>query len=90
MSYPSLNISMVQQSDFKSFLQDLRKSVGRVQSTLVMKLSTLDKYEHVLSQVNAVAMEKLIDPQTQVSTRIPLYIVLPLITQPTWSEYCIR
>ena len=39
-----------------------------MQSTLVKKLSILDKYEHVLAQVNAVAMERLIDPKTQVST----------------------
>ena len=48
-------------------LQDLRKSVGQIQSTLVKKLSILDKYEHVLAQVNAVAMERLIDPKTQVN-----------------------
>ena len=27
----------------------------------------MDKYEHVLAQVNAVAMERLIDPKTQVN-----------------------
>jgi len=48
--------------------KDLRTLVGQVQSTLVKKLSILDKYEHVLAQVNAVAMERLIDPKTQVST----------------------
>ena len=48
-------------------LQDIRKSVGQVQSTLVKKLSILDKYEHVLAQVNAVSMERLIDPKTQVN-----------------------
>ena len=31
------------------------------------KLSILDKYEHILAQVNAVAMERLIDPKTQVN-----------------------
>ncbi|XP_064396126.1 ras-GEF domain-containing family member 1B-like [Halichondria panicea] len=46
---------------------DLRRSVGQLQSALVQKLSVLDKYEHVLSQVNAVAMDRLIDPTTQVN-----------------------
>ena len=41
--------------------------MGQIQSTLVKKLSILDKYEHVLAQVNAVAMERLIDPKTQVN-----------------------
>ena len=41
--------------------------MGHVQSTLVKKLSILDKYEHVLAQVNAVGMERLIDPKTQVN-----------------------
>ena len=41
--------------------------MGQVQSVLVKKLSVLDKYEHILSQVNAVAMERLIDPKTQVN-----------------------
>lgn len=50
-----------------SLTSDLRKAVGQVQSTLVRKLSILDKYEHVLAQVNSVAMERLIDPQTQVN-----------------------
>ena len=50
-----------------TLFQDLRKSVGQIQSTLVKKLSILDKYEHVLAQVNAVAMERLIDPKTQVN-----------------------
>ena len=48
-------------------MQELRMSVGQVQSTLVKRLSVLDKYEHILSQVNAVAMERLIDPKTQVN-----------------------
>ncbi len=48
-------------------VQDLRRSVGQLQSALVQKLSVLDKYEHVLSQVNAVAMDRLIDPNTQVN-----------------------
>ena len=47
--------------------QELRQKVGHVQSTLVKKLSILDKYEHVLAQVNAVGMERLIDPKTQVN-----------------------
>lgn len=34
---------------------------------MVKRLSVLDKYEHILSQVNAVAMERLIDPTTQVN-----------------------
>ncbi len=41
--------------------------MGQLQSALVQKLSVLDKYEHVLSQVNAVAMDRLIDPTTQVN-----------------------
>lgn len=47
--------------------QELRRSVGQLQSALVQKLSVLDKYEHVLGQVNAVAMDRLIDPTTQVN-----------------------
>ena len=34
------------------------------------RLSVLDKYEHILSQVNAVAMERLIDPKTQVNMQL--------------------
>jgi len=37
---------------------------------LVKKLSILDKYEHILAQVNAVAMERLIDPKTQVNIQL--------------------
>ena len=37
---------------------------------LVKRLSVLDKYEHILSQVNAVAMERLIDPKTQVNMQL--------------------
>ena len=44
--------------------------MGQVQSMLVNKLSILDKYEHILSQVNAVAMERLIDPKTQVNMQL--------------------
>ena len=50
--------------------QELRKAVGQVQSTLVKKLSVLDKYEHVLAQVNAVSMERLVNPKTQVPANI--------------------
>lgn len=50
--------------------QDLRHSVGQVQSVLVKRLSVLDKYEHILAQVNAVAMERLIDPKTQVNIQL--------------------
>ena len=50
--------------------KELRQSVGQVQSILVKKLSVLDKYEHILSQVNAVAMERLIDPTTQVNIQL--------------------
>ena len=50
--------------------QELRQSVGQVQSILVKKLSVLDKYEHSLSQVNAVAMERLIDPTTPVNIQL--------------------
>lgn len=45
----------------------MRVPVGQVQSALVKRLSILDKYEHILAQVNAVAMERLIDPKTQVN-----------------------
>ena len=48
-------------------MQDLRKSVGQIQSTLVKKLSILDKYEHVLAQVNAVTMERFADPKGQIN-----------------------
>ena len=34
------------------------------------RLSVLDKYEHILSQVNMVAMERLIDPKTQVNIQL--------------------
>lgn len=44
--------------------------MGQVQSMLVKKLSILDKYEHILAQVNAVAMERLIDPKTQVNIQL--------------------
>ena len=53
-----------------SLPQEVRQSVGQVQSVLVKKLSVLDKYEHILSQVNAVAMERLIDPKTQVNIQL--------------------
>ena len=44
--------------------------MGQLQATLVKKLAVLDKYEHVLAQVNAVSMERLIDPKTQVCTYV--------------------
>lgn len=44
--------------------------MGQVQSALVKRLSVLDKYEHILAQVNAVAMERLIDPKTQVNIQL--------------------
>lgn len=47
-------------------MQEMRRDVGQLQSALIQKLSILDRYEHILSQVNAVAMQKLVDPQTQV------------------------
>jgi len=50
--------------------QELLQSVGQVQSKLVKRLSVLDKYEHILTQVNAVAMERLIDPKTQVNIQL--------------------
>ena len=53
------------------WVQELRKLVGQLQAALVKKLSVLDKYEHVLAQVNAVSMERLIDPKTQVFTPPP-------------------
>lgn len=46
---------------------DLRRAVGQIQQTLVKELSVLDKYEHVLFQVNAVAMERLKDHEDQVN-----------------------
>lgn len=33
-------------------------------------MSVLDKYEHILAQVNAVAMDRLIDPKTQVNIQL--------------------
>ena len=41
--------------------------MGQIQSTLVKKLSILDKYEHILAEVNGVAMDRLVDPKTQVN-----------------------
>ena len=49
-------------------MQELRRLVGQLQAALVKKLSVLDKYEHILAQVNAVSMERLINPKTQVYT----------------------
>ena len=46
--------------------------MGQLQATLVKKLSVLDKYEHVLAQVNSVSMERLIDPKTQVRSHSPI------------------
>ncbi len=57
----------LQSHRFSHIIQDLLRSVGQVQSALVKRLSVLDKYEHILAQVNAVAMERLIDPKTQVN-----------------------
>lgn len=47
-------------------LPEQRREIGQLQSTLIQKLSTLDKYEHILGQVNSVAMQRLMDPRTQV------------------------
>ena len=44
----------------------LRREIGQLQSTLIQKLSVLDRYEHVLRQVNDIYVQKLIDPKTQV------------------------
>ena len=41
--------------------------MGQVQSALIQKLSVLDRYERVLAQVNMTAMEKMVDPRTQVN-----------------------
>ena len=51
--------------------------MGQLQATLVKKLSVLDKYEHVLAQVNSVSMERLIDPKTQVSSHINSHTLDP-------------
>ncbi|CAI8058076.1 Ras-GEF domain-containing family member 1B [Geodia barretti] len=50
-----------------SLSPELRRLVGQLQAALVKKLSVLDKYEHILAQVNAVSMERLINPKTQVN-----------------------
>ena len=47
-------------------MQEMRRDVGQLQSALIQKLSILDRYEHILLQINTVAMQKLVDPQTQV------------------------
>ena len=63
VSCPSLSLS---HTFISSHPQELRRDVGQVQSALIQKLSILDRYEHVLAQVNTMAMERLVDPHTQV------------------------
>jgi hypothetical protein len=50
-----------------SSMPDQRREVGQLQSNLIQKLSTLDRYEHVLNQVNTIAMQRLMDPKTQIN-----------------------
>lgn len=66
---PTRSVSFPLFHEFLFFSQELRKEVGQVQSALIQKLSVLDRYEHVLAQINSMAMERLIDPHTQVSQR---------------------
>lgn len=46
--------------------QELQRELGQVQTLLIQRLSTLDKYEHVLRQINSIGVEKIIDPHSQV------------------------
>eukprot|EP00731_Ephydatia_muelleri_P024799 Em0016g1070a len=46
---------------------EMRKTVGLLQANLLKKLNNLEKYERTLSQLNIAAMERLIDPRTEVN-----------------------
>lgn len=60
--------------------------MGQVQTVLVKKLSILDNYEHILAQVNEVAMERLIDPKTQVNIQLVCDCASTLAQQLTHIE----
>lgn len=60
--------------------------MGQVQSVLVKRLSVLDKYEHILAQVNAVAMQRLINPKTQVNIQLMCEDPVALAQQLTHIE----
>ena len=54
---------------------------------LVKKLSILDKYEHILATVNMMAMERLIDPKTQVNIQLVCDSPVTLAQQLTHIEF---